>query len=218
MHTGNCYVFPKTLKDPNIGTMPTLKAAQTLQIRAEKTSLLNVAVATIYAEQTKDIPQQHKYIWYSMCKRVSHYEKPAKLYTVLKEYDAFSNVKSRTHFVYAVMHLNGKKLTSLTRKKKFNPVVVDNIKKMVKKDWGSAIPAKAGMFYFHWNEKAIPKLVQLWNAYSKYQSRPATREKMCAVDFGKSKFGNVELKRILRGTAPTKTQRPVGTMYVFKLK
>lgn len=175
MHVGDCLLMQKAWIDPNIGSLPSLKTI--------KPSLKAKIIATIYAEQTQDQPEQHRYIWYSIRKRIESWEKPAQLIYpgakkgVLSQYDGFGN----TQYMYAKNYLITGKTT--LPKSKFNPAVVDSIKKMVEAEWSTKIPEDAGMFYFHWTGKKSPFLNKCWKKNPKMTDK--NRESHCVEEYRK---------------------------------
>jgi len=226
MHVEDCLLMLKQWNDPNIGILPSQKSI--------KSDLMAKIIATIYAEQTQNLPQQHRYIWHAIRKRIESWEKPAKLVYpgkkkgVLSQFHAFGN----TQYKYAKKYLIRGKKTTLP-KSKFNPKVVDNIEKMVKSEWeGTNIkmsfwfwtldipnqyPRDAGMFYFHWTTNVSPFLNNCWKKKEYAKKNDKDRESACVEDFKQYLKWNVKLvKSIPPSGAHKKGSPPIGTMYIFK--
>jgi hypothetical protein len=208
MHVGDCVIMQKDWTDPNIGRLPARKTIGS--------DLMAKIVATIYAEQTEDVPDQHKYIWHAMRKMIESWEKPAKLVYpgkkkgVLAEFDGFGS----TQYFRAKEYLKtGKKPAS----RYLNAHVVDRIKAMVEKEWTTKIAKDAGMYYFHWTLKNSPTLNKCWNTKENAKKSDADREATCVEAFRKALKWEAKRVKTLRGKgARKKGSPPIGSMYVFE--
>ena len=208
MHPGDCLIMQKQWNDPNIAQLPSKKTI--------KSDLMAKIIATIYGEQTQDIPEQHRYIWYSIRKRIESWERPAKLVYpgakkgVLSQYDAFGNTQYKRAKDYL---LNGKKY----KKEKLNSDVVDNIKKMVESEWDTKIAKDAGMFYFHWTENVSPTLNKCWKRKDNAKKSDQDRENTCVEEFRKQLKWEAKLVKSIPQTGTGKKgSPPFGTMYIFQ--
>lgn len=232
MHVGDCLLMKKKWTDPNIGKLPSQTTISS--------PLMAKIIATIYAEQTEDFPEQHRYIWYSIRKNIESWEKPAKLVYpgatrgVLSYYNGFGNKQYSDAKNYLI---TGK--TTLSPHQ-LNTGVVDNIKQMVAAEWNSKIPQDAGIFYFHWHKKVSRFLNRCWKKNPKMADK--ARESHCVEEFRKHLKWDATL---IKSISPYKTtylvipllippvgvfpgiipfqkrvqkkgSPPYGTMYIFK--
>ena len=116
-------------------------------------------IATIYAEMTRDIPEQHDSIFQSMKKRVLEPTHPPNLLRhrgkkgVISRgtYHAFK--KSRSFFwarKYLLKFFKTGIKPRTIKNRYLNSDIVDKIKKMVERKWNNTLPGDAGRHYFHW--------------------------------------------------------------------
>ena len=208
LNIGDCIVFIKNWIDHRIGKLPSTAAGM-------HSSIKNKIIATIYSEQTRNEPDQHKYIWLSMRKRLESWERPAKFVYpgkkrgILSQYDAFGN----DQYEKAKHYLNTGKNPYPSNK--FNPAVVDSIKSIVTKNWTNKIPSDAGMFYFHWTEKKSPSLNSCWkqNKDKAYDQR----ELYCANKWKDQLKWKANFVKKIGGKKDLKNDLPpFGRMYVFQ--
>ena len=166
---GECIVYDKNWTDPNIGSLT--KIAPTNELKTK-------IIATIYGEQTLNLPEQHKYIWHSMKQRIVDYSKPSEFLPAQgkgvltkSEFHAFD--KNDPNYANAKKYLttyysDGKKPADKDTHE-FKPSVVDKIKQMVESDWNDTTATDSGIFYFHWTNRRAksPKLFEHWKANKK---------------------------------------------------
>lgn len=205
---------------------------------------VRLIILTIYAEATHGGSNQHKAIWGSMINRYKkmYSKRDPKLWItsvrmtkLLKKYHAFS--KRRSYFIYADLHLQGKNMKTRANQNRFSQPIIDQIADMVLADvtqkgtkWymPTTVPKDAIWFYFHW----APKTAKAWpsKTMDKCWDRdkgqmpktisPRQLEKRCALEHLKGLGWNADTSKmkIIRGKAPSLTQKPYRTLYGFPKK